>query len=112
MHFSRDWQSVSVNGVTLAQSIYCWENNFEKDKCLITTSSSPRYSSIEGKKKTDKIKTNSGGNSKQQVKCQNQKLKPIKRFDNNCHNPDMVQTFSYDENSGFIDQIKLYNKKH
>ncbi|XP_076076748.1 palmitoleoyl-protein carboxylesterase notum1-like [Mytilus galloprovincialis] len=37
----RDWQSVSVNGVTLAQSIYCWENNFEKDKCLITTSSSP-----------------------------------------------------------------------
>lgn len=36
----RDWQSVSVNGVTLAQSIYCWENNFEKDKCLTVTSTS------------------------------------------------------------------------
>ncbi|KAJ8315347.1 hypothetical protein KUTeg_007497 [Tegillarca granosa] len=33
----RDWQSVSVNGVTLAQSIYCWENSFGNEKCLTAT---------------------------------------------------------------------------
>ena len=34
------------------------------------------------------------------IKCQNQKLKHIKRMDNNCHIPELIQTFPYVENDG------------
>ncbi|KAK3588353.1 hypothetical protein CHS0354_003283 [Potamilus streckersoni] len=28
-----DWHAMTVNGVTLAQSIYCWENSYSLEKC-------------------------------------------------------------------------------
>ncbi|KAK3089800.1 hypothetical protein FSP39_006629 [Pinctada imbricata] len=36
----KDWHSVSVDGVTVAQSIYCWENSFGREKCLSSTTRS------------------------------------------------------------------------
>ena len=40
-------------------------------------------------------------NGKSINKWHNQKLKYIKRMDDNCHIPDLVQEFSYVENCGF-----------
>ena len=37
---------------------------------------------------------------KSQIKWQNQKFKHIKRMNNNCHIPDLVQAVSYVENGG------------
>ena len=34
------------------------------------------------------------------IKWQNQKLRHIKQMDDNCHIPDLVQAFSYEENAG------------
>ena len=39
-------------------------------------------------------------NSKWNVRNQYQKLKHIKRLDNNCHIPDLLQAFSYVETDG------------
>ena len=39
-------------------------------------------------------------NGKFQIKWQNKKLKHIKRMDNNCHIPDLAQTFSHGDNGG------------
>ena len=43
---------------------------------------------------------NKDQNGKSLIKWQNQNLKHVKRIDNNCHIPDLVQTFSYAENDG------------
>ena len=47
-------------------------------------------------------KLNSEENSKRKslFKCQSQKIKHIKRMDNNGHIPDLIQAFSYAENGG------------
>ena len=39
-----------------------------------------------------------GGKFKTLIKWHNQKLKHIKRIDNNCHIPDLVHAYSYVEN--------------
>ena len=39
-------------------------------------------------------------NGKFLIKRQNQMIKQIKRMDNNCHIPDLVQAFSNKENGG------------
>ena len=39
-------------------------------------------------------------NGKYLIKWQNQTIKHIKRIENNCHIPDLVQAYSYEENGG------------
>ena len=58
----------------------------------------------EVKSKITKI-LNSEENSKRKVP--NQKHKHFKRIDNNCHIPNLVQAFSYVENSGLNLVFKL-----
>nr|XP_011418813.2 palmitoleoyl-protein carboxylesterase notum1 [Crassostrea gigas] len=36
----KDWHSISVKGISLSQSIYCWENSFEGEKCISATNGS------------------------------------------------------------------------
>ena len=41
------------------------------------------------------------------IKWQNQKFKHIKRMNNNCHTPDLIQAFSNVENGGLNLVFKL-----
>ncbi|WAR09024.1 NOTUM-like protein [Mya arenaria] len=34
-----DWFNISINGIKLGQSIYCWENSYKYDKCIRSTTS-------------------------------------------------------------------------
>ena len=46
-------------------------------------------------------------NGKSHMKCKNQKLKHIKRMDNNCVIPYLVQAFPYVDNAGLNLVLKL-----
>ena len=38
-----DWFNVTVNGVQLGQSIYCWENSHRYEKCVMNSNSQSKY---------------------------------------------------------------------
>ncbi|KAL4233887.1 hypothetical protein ACF0H5_008560 [Mactra antiquata] len=75
-----DWYNVSINNIKLGQSIYCWENSYKYDKCIITTSAS--VNSLEALNDTlqgDSPTTNPSRNTKRRRKKRKKKNKKSSR---------------------------------
>ncbi|XP_069133357.1 palmitoleoyl-protein carboxylesterase notum1'-like [Argopecten irradians] len=69
------WQSVSVEGVNLAQSIYCWENSFDGEKCLSAT----RNNRIRHRALTDPLLKDEPAGSNNVTKKRKQRRREKKR---------------------------------
>ncbi|XP_045196487.1 palmitoleoyl-protein carboxylesterase notum1-like [Mercenaria mercenaria] len=75
-----DWFNVSINSIKLGQSIYCWENSYKYDKCLMTTASGNALEALSDTLQGDSPKTNdSKATRRRRRKRKNKKKKKKKR---------------------------------
>ncbi|XP_060589837.1 palmitoleoyl-protein carboxylesterase NOTUM-like isoform X2 [Ruditapes philippinarum] len=72
-----DWFNVSINSIKLGQSIYCWENSYKYDKCLIKTASVNALDTLQG----DSPKTNDSKATRRRRKNRKNKKKKKKKRD-------------------------------